>query len=146
MWNSRVFQWVVNQLPEISWHIFTSFSMLILSRIFLMFFYELLPLKWLQNCIKKSSTNHHFLILVRRVPFWGPPCSFWIPFGLHLSSLGLHFEDLGTLWAQFWQLWPPYGCILLVWNRICLDFGCCRSHFSFIFAALHPLMRICKLL
>ena len=34
---------------------------------------------------------------------------------------------------------------MIVRNRICLDFGCCRSHFSFIFAALHPLMRICKL-
>ena len=89
---------------------------------FLMFFYEFLPLKWLQICIKKSSKNRHFLILVRRVPFWGPPCSFWIPFGLHLSSVGLHFGDLGTLWAQFWQLWPPYGCILLVWSRICPDF------------------------
>ena len=64
---------------------FMTFSLLVL----------VLLLKWARNYIKKTSTIHHFRLLIRRIPFWGPPRSFWAPFGCHLRSFGLHFNPLG---------------------------------------------------
>ena len=74
---------------------FMTFSLLVLTRNFSTFFYAILLLKWSQNYIKKTSKIHHLRLLIRRIPFWGPPRSFWAPFGYHLKSFGLHFNPLG---------------------------------------------------
>ena len=83
-------------------------------------FYSILLLKLSQNYIKKTSTIHHFRLLIRRIPFWGPPRSFWAPFGCHLRSFGLHVDPWGR----------TLGSILEALAPIWLHFACAEPNFS----------------